>query len=174
MWKELDSSERKFNEAQSQRVVVFMSLKTMFPDPRMRALAKAAGQGRVKKVEHLVAEGVDVNSRGTQGVTPLFWAMRDFDGFKKLLELGADPNVVYGDGNSVMHAAVNQKDLRILKAALQTGGNPNLVGGDSVRETPIFWAASVGFDVVDLLLEHGADINAGTPILTLHCYLPRG
>jgi hypothetical protein len=31
----------------------------------MRALAKAAGRGRIGKVEQLVADGVDVNSRGT-------------------------------------------------------------------------------------------------------------
>jgi ankyrin repeat protein len=97
--------------------------------------------------------------------------MRNLDGFKKLLELGADPNVVYGDGNSVMHAAVNLKDLRILRVELKYEGNPNLVSGDSIRKTPIFDATSTGYDVVDLLLEHGADINArdiytNTPLLS--------
>jgi hypothetical protein len=65
MFERMESSERKFNKAQSQRLVMFMSLETMFPDPRMRALAKAAGRGRIGKVEQLVADGVDVNSRGT-------------------------------------------------------------------------------------------------------------
>lgn len=167
----MDSAEKKFNEAQSRELVAFMSLETMFPDSQVRALAKAAGDGNIKKIEQLVKEGVSVNASGTQGATPLFWAMHDVDGFKKLLELGADPNVVYADGNSVMLAAVTLKDRRILKAALDHGGNPNLAAGDSTGRTPIFEAMSVGIDVVDLLLKHGANINAkdsseSTPVLT--------
>lgn len=167
----MDSAEKKFNEQQSQELVAFMSLETMFPDSQVRALAKAAGDGNVRKVEQLVREGVSVNARGTQGATPLFWAMRDYNGFKRLLELGADPNVVYGDGNSVMLAAVSLKDQRILKAALEHGGNPNLAASDSTGRTPIFDAVGAGVDAVDLLLKHGADINArdsfdSTPVLS--------
>jgi ankyrin repeat protein len=166
----MDSAEKKFNEAQSREVVAFMSLDVMFPNASVRALAKAAGDGDVKKVEQLVNGGVSVNSRGAQGATPLFWAMHNLDGFKKLLELGADPNVVYADGNSVMKAAVVMKDRGILKAALEHGGNPNLVSSDSFGYTPIFDAMSAGLDVVDMLLSAGADINAkgkfgATPVL---------
>ena len=169
--RKMDSAEKKFNEEQSRTLVSFMSLETMFPDPEVRALAKAAGDGKIKKIEQLVKEGGSVNARGTQGATPLFWAMGNFAGFKKLLELGADPNVVYADGNSVMLAAVTVKDRRILQAALEHGGNPNLPAGDSTGRTPIFDAMSTGIDMVDLLLKHGADINArnklsNTPILT--------
>lgn len=166
----MDTSEQKFNEAQSRRVVAFMSLNVMFPDAQVRALAKAAGDGDVKKVEQLVNGGVSVNSRGAQGATPLFWAMHNLEGFKKLLELGADPNVVFADGNSVMNASVVLKEGGILKAALAHGGNPNLVSSDSFGYTPIFDAMSAGLDRVDMLLSAGADINAkskfgSTPVL---------
>lgn len=171
MFEKMESAEKKFNETQSQGLVAFMSLETMFPNSQVRALAKAAGKGKVAKIEQLVREGVEVNSRGTQGATPLFWAMRDFDGFKKLLELGADPNVIYADGNNVVLAAVSLKDQRILKIALEHGGNPNLAADDSTGRTPIFDAMSVGIETVDLLLKHGANINAkdsfeSTPVLT--------
>lgn len=166
----MDPAGKRFSEQQSRELVAFMSLEVMFPDASVRALAKAAGDGDVKKVEQLVNGGVSVNSRGTRGATPLFWAMHNLDGFKKLLELGADPNVVYADGNSVMKAAVVMKNRGILKAALEHGGNPNLVSSDSFGYTPIFDAMSAGPDVVDLLLSAGADINAkdkfgATPIL---------
>ncbi len=168
--RKMDSAEKKFNEQQSRELVALMSLETMFPDQQVRALARAAGEGNIRKIEQLVQKGVDVNARGAQGATPLFWAMRDHKGFKRLLELGADPNVVYADGNNVMLVAVSLKDKRILKAALEHGGNPNLVAGDSTGRTPIFDAMSAGMDVVDLLLKHGADINArdslsNTPVL---------
>jgi uncharacterized protein len=170
--KAMNSAEKKFNEERSRDSVAFMSLVTMFPDAQVRALAKAAGDGNIRKIEQLVKEGISVNARGTQGATPLFWAMRDRKGFKRLLELGADPNVVYADGNSVMHAATRLKDPRILKTALEHGGNPNLTApGDSVGNTPLFDALENGIEMVDLLLAHGADINArdnfeSTPVLT--------
>ena len=157
----MDSAEKKFNEAQSQRVVAFMSLETMFTDRQVRALAKAAGDGNINKIEQLVKEGVSVNSKGTQGATPLFWALRNYDGFKRLLELGADPNVVFGngDGGSVVHAAVTAKDERFLKAVFQHGGNPNLVDNQS-GYTPLFSALPMGVRTVETLLDAGASINA--------------
>ena len=159
MIQNMDSAEKKFNERQSRELVAFMSLETMFPDPKARALAKAAGAGNIKKIEQLVNAGVSVNSKGTNDATPLFWAMSNFNGFKRLLELGADPNVVFGDGGSVMHWAVTAKDERILKAALEHGGNPNLKAGQS-EGTPLFEALSMGTKVVDTLLDAGADINS--------------
>jgi ankyrin repeat protein len=171
----MESAQRKFDEQQRKQVVAFMSLDTMFPDPSVRALAKASGKGDVKKIDQLVAQGVNVNSRGTQNATPLYWAQRNYEGFKRLLELGADPNVVFGDGGSVMHSAVGYKDERILKVALQFGGNPNLVSGSGSHDTPLFRAipnrlSPSDMDAINILLQAGADINAkdifgNTPVL---------
>jgi len=87
------SAEKAFNERQRQEVVGLMSPKTMFPDPQVRALAKAAGSGRVGRMDTLVERGIDVNSRGKKGAPPLFWALRksNLEGFERLLELGATP-----------------------------------------------------------------------------------
>ena len=75
--RKMDSAEKKFNEEQSQKLVAFMSLETMFPDLRVRDLAKAAGDGKIKKIEQLVKEGVGGNARGAQGATPLFWSQAE-------------------------------------------------------------------------------------------------
>lgn len=167
----MGSAEKRFRESQRQELVAFMSLETMFPDTQVRALAKAASKGDTRRIQELVKEGVSANARGTRGATPLFWAQRDYMGFKKLLECGADPNVVYEDGNSVMHSAVNLKDRRILAAALEHGGNPNLPTGDSSGDTPLYKVLGSDMETVDLLLKHGADIDArnklgSTPVLT--------
>ncbi|MEX2963220.1 ankyrin repeat domain-containing protein [Microbulbifer sp. TYP-18] len=158
------SSEKKFNERQSKEIVAQMSLKTMFPDQGARTLAEAAGKGQVAKVEELVEKGVDVNFRGTKDATPLFWAMRNLNGFEKLLELGADPNVVFA-GGSVIHWSAMNKDLRFLKAALERGGNPNLVAGQ-FGETPLFKTIGIkgedNREAMLLLLSAGANINAQT------------
>lgn len=173
--KDMESAEKEWNERARHELLAFMSLETMFPDEKVRALAEAAGKGKVKKVEELVRSGVDVDARGTQGATPLFWAMKNYKGFKKLLELGADPNVVYGDGGTIMHWAVEATDGRILQAALSHGGNPNIVKPGEVaeipvRKTPIFEALKHGPDRIDILLDAGAKIDArdgfgNTPVM---------
>ena len=164
----METAEKAFNERQRQRLVAFMSLETMFPDEQERALAKAAGRGRVKKIDALVAQGVDVNARGTSNATPLYWALkkRNLKGLTRLLELGADPNIMYDDGGSVMHWAASYRKYPLLKAVLEHNGDPNLVSSGGSNETPLF-----GFVIgmipkpddmacLNLLVEHGADVNA--------------
>lgn len=157
----MDADEKKWNEARSKELVAFMSLDVMFPDASARALAKAAGDGDIKRIEQLVKEGVSVNSKGTKGATPLFWAMRNYNGFKRLLELGADPNVVFGngDGGSVMHWSITAKDKRLLTVVLKYGGNPNLID-NQFGYTPLFTAQEAGVRAVEVLLDAGPDINA--------------
>jgi ankyrin repeat protein len=173
--KSLESAEHAYQERVGQQAVAYMSLETMFPDSRARALAKAAGNGKLAEVDRLVAEGVDVNSRGTQNATPLFWSMRNLSGFERLLELGADPNILFGDGSTVMHWAARADDPAFIEAALQHGGDPNLVARSS-KETPL--ASAIGMvkseandEVIDALLDAGANIdalndNGDTPAMT--------
>ncbi len=171
-WKGMEEAEKAWNERARKEFIAFMSLETMFPDESVRALAKAAGKGRIQTVEELVNSGVDVNSSGTKGATPLFWSMSNYKGFKNLLELGADPNVIYGNGGAVMHWAVKMKDNRFLEAALEHGGNPNIVAKGMFEDTPIFRALSQGIEKVEILLDAGANIDARnkfgtTPVMTV-------
>jgi ankyrin repeat protein len=163
-FKSMDSAEKEFNERQAKERVAYMSLETLFPDRRVRALAEAAGKGDAQEIEELVAQGVGVNSQGIKGATPLFWALRNIDGFEKLLDLGADPNIIF-DGSSVMHWAARNDDTDFLRKALNHGGNPDLVAG-KFRETPIFKTIGViGSDnepAMFILLDSGANINAKT------------
>jgi ankyrin repeat protein len=156
----MERAEKKFNERARHRTLTLMTLEIMFPDENARALARAAAKGNISKIDELVRSGVDVDAKGTQGATPLFWAMANHEGFKRLLELGANPNIVYGDGNTVIHMAVTLPDRRILESMLKHGGNPNLRDGGAFRSTPIFEVPTQKKDRIDLLLEAGADINS--------------
>ena len=158
---EMDKAQEAADIRASKTLVAFMSLETMFRDERVRLLAAAAGKGKLAKIERLVAEGVDVNSRGTQNATPLFWAMRNLKGFTKLLQLGADPNVVFGDGGTVMHWAAMNEDTAFLRVALQYGGDPNLVAG-MFMYTPLFEAIGMNDEAVEILLDAGASMDART------------
>ena len=189
--REMDAKQKEANRQASQELISRMSLRTMFPDERVRALANAAGRGRIEQIEQLVAQGIDVNARGTSGATPLYLPIRqgNVTGFKKLLELGADPNVIYEDGTSVMYFVASEDNLEFLQLALKHGADPNLVSGRRslalekqgvymgfVGQTPIVHAILYNrnpIQAIDLLLKAGADINAreslmhgGTPLIS--------
>lgn len=176
MMKLMDKAEKSFNDQQKKKVLAIMDLDNMFPDPQIRALAKAAGKGKVSKIEKIVSQGVSVNGRGAKNATPLFWALRkqSFKGFKKLLELGADPNILFDDGGTVMHWVADDKFLKFLQAALEHGGDPNLIAC-MFAQSPLFDAIDSSSEIsktpaMDLLLKAGANINkknsfGNTPVL---------
>lgn len=155
---DMDDAEERYQERLKNERVLFMSFDKLFPEEKLRALAEAAGDGDVDEIDALVSEGVDVNGKGSLGVTPLYAALEDIDGFRRLLQHGADPNVVYDDGLAIMHLLARRDDSRFLESALKHGGDPNLRVG--------FNSSPLLFDTLDrpnnrkLLLRHGAELNA--------------
>ncbi|MGI9229664.1 MAG: ankyrin repeat domain-containing protein, partial [Gammaproteobacteria bacterium] len=172
------------NAYSKREAIEFMSLKTMFPNEQVRALAKAVGKGRIKTIEKLVDQGIDVNSQGKKGATPLYWAMRknNVKGFRKLLELGADPDIMFdgdeGEGKAVIHYTIDHKNLDFLRLVLEHGANPNQTSY-TFEQIPLHNAIGIGgwkkqkkrdISVIMILLDHGADINKGdisgnTPVM---------
>lgn len=163
-FKDMEASEKAFNERQKKNLIIYMSLENLFPDPAARSLAKAAGNGDINEVNKLVNEGIAVDIEGTKRATPLFYAIRsdNIEGFRKLLELGANPNAVYEVEVALMHLAVQSNNDEFLKAALEYKGDPNLVAG-SLGYTPLFRA--IGSDgekdilAIKTLMEYGADLD---------------
>ena len=66
----------------------------VFADPQVVRLCKAIESQDFARVQELVDAGVDVNSVGIGGMTPLVWCMPADKGgvFECLLRNGADPN----------------------------------------------------------------------------------
>ncbi|MEY8199827.1 MAG: ankyrin repeat domain-containing protein [Colwellia sp.] len=161
----MSESERLFNERQRKSIVSLMPVETMFPNEHVRSLAKAAGRGNVNLIDQIVSEGIDVNSLGSGNSTPLYWAMKknSLIGFRKLLELGANPNAIFSDGGAIMHSAAKNEDERFLALALRSGGDPNLIAdglGESVLFQTIGIFGEIGkTSIIDMLLDAGADVN---------------
>lgn len=172
--KEADVAGSMFvQEPKSQKVkrlnLTQMSLEETFPDEETRALARAAESGDLTAITKLIKSGVDVNAKGSLNATPLLWAVGNNEGFTRLLELGADPNVVFEDGNAVMHLVIDRGDADLLKTALKYKGSPNLVAGKWGR-TPLFLTIGQDKTLASILLKSGADMNAvsakgNTPML---------
>ncbi|AUD61205.1 hypothetical protein AYJ58_17745 [Shewanella sp. Pdp11] len=147
LFRALEDAEKAHNKKQRETSLVLMDLDEIFPDPQVRALAKAAGKGDIKKIRELVANGVDVNAQGRSTGTPLFWAI-----YKGNLE----------GSSTVMHWATRNKDSRFLQLALAYGGDPNLKGG-MFDAPPIEETVELGGKTIPrnyyLLIEAGTDLN---------------
>lgn len=126
-------------------------------------LARAAADGDVAEVNRLLASGIDPNTIGEHGITPLWWAAwaESLPGFVALLEHGANPNFLRKDDESLMILVVRLRNPSFLEQALKHGGDPNF-RNDLPEETPIFEAIrpSAATRHRELLLAAGADLNA--------------
>lgn len=166
------------------------------------ALGIAIFNGNYEMASFLIDSQSDVNHADTQGFTPLFWAvdrrnMETAPNFpwmvttdplpliKKLLDAGANPNVVINNtprarmragsprivfASALMRAAFSA-DLELSKLLLSYDADPAAISKDG--ETMIEAAAGLGFiqgyskgkspaerlDVVKLFVELGADVN---------------
>jgi len=105
-------------------------------------------------VQLLISKNADINARNNSGQNPLDMAIDQ--NHKDILNL----LVANGAGPSSIFAAAQIGDLASVKAFLEEGINVNAKGARS--RTALHVAASKGHrEVVELLLDHGADVNAG-------------
>ena len=135
-------------------------------------LMHAARSAKIDAVRLLARAGADVNAKETwNGQTALMWAAADGDSamVTALLELGADLKAKSNAGTTPFMFAVRKGDLRSVQAMIAAGANVNEKrSGDSA--TPLLVAVINGrADLVDLLLDKGADPNAegGTTEVTV-------
>jgi uncharacterized protein len=133
-----------------------------FANPKVAALAEAANQGKIDGIRRSIKEGVNVNTVGKDGVTPLLFVLSNShnkDGMKALLNAGADPNYMAPNGGCAVILAAGAEDIEILQIMLDGGGNPNLRNKDGEPST--FTAIRQHrWNNLMLLLDRGADINA--------------
>jgi len=145
---------------------------TYFKDLKVIELCRAAKAGDTVKVNQLIKDGVDVNSRGNRGMTPLIWLMykvkqspEKIKGFKALVNNGADPLMIYksysrGDW-AVLDEAAGHYDPVYLKAILDAGVvSPEKIDTEINGQTSLEQAElSNNFENFIMLLDYGSNIN---------------
>ena len=134
--------------------------KDVFQDPQTLALAEAACNGDLSRIDALVKQGADVNATGYRDTSVLAWTMqcRNYQGIERLLELGANPNYKMEGDMSPMWLAAGSSDPNFLPMMLAHGGNPNIwSGADNALMIAMEQDRINNFK---LLLGHGADVNA--------------
>lgn len=147
-----------------------------FKDTPAYELAKAVNSGNLNKIERIVKKNPELleYNEPNFGINALNLAIDigNYQSFKKLLELGANPNSInpktkttpliesatYFDGYNY--------DLRYMQLLLDYGADPNyaveeeIINDDGVHQeqiSPLMKANTLNLDMVKLLIKYGAD-----------------
>jgi len=138
----------------------------------------AVAQAIVKNDQDAIRMGAkalpDLQAPGRDGTTLLYFAVTQSwqrpelaEAVRTLLSLGADPNYTNGKRNSFAMANAVHASAPVLRAMLEAGGNPNT--RDEFGRPMILMNWYLGYypdqarSRLDLLLDHGADINSAMP-----------
>ncbi len=86
-------------------------------------------------VELLVSKGLDINSKNSEGQTPLYFACveKNNELVKILIKNKADVNIQTNNGHAPLHFTSN---IEIVKLLIENGANPNIK--DNIDNIPIF------------------------------------
>ncbi len=126
------------------------------------ALHWAAHYGDADLAEKLVKAGADVNAVNDYGSTPMMEAatIGSAPVLKVLLKAGADVESVNREGQTALMAAARTGNVEAAEALIKKGAKVNAMeqwGGQSA----LHWAAAQSQPaMVQLLVKHGADVNA--------------
>jgi ankyrin repeat domain-containing protein 17 len=134
-------------------------------------LHAASRHGHLDAVTLLLDSGANVNMTNEHKRTPLCAAYdgRHLEVMRLLLERGAVVDVPYDLIGSLVHMASFDGQAGVLHLLIQYGVDINDATRKPFYFTPLQWASYKGcMDVAQILMEHGAEINAvsseGTPL----------
>jgi serine/threonine-protein phosphatase 6 regulatory ankyrin repeat subunit B len=125
------------------------------------ALHWAASEGALGAIEILLDRGMDIEAKSRRGCTPLILAadVGQARAAELLLKRGANPLVRSENGGTPLIWAACHNHLDAIKLFLDA--DPNMDAVDNFGHSAVFLAAYFGsLEVLDFLLEHGADITA--------------
>lgn len=136
-----------------------------FDDPDVVRLIKCVKWGHYAEVEKLLARGVSLDVTNDRYVTPVyyFFLKRDFVSFKRMLELGASPDVYpTGIGSySLINYSMEIIDDRYFKLLLKYNVDLEYEVTQRRGDAPLIFALyfTVNIRYLKMLLDHGINVK---------------
>jgi ankyrin repeat protein len=122
-------------------------------------VAQVSKDGAVAFAKLLLSKGVDAKARAIDGSTPIHTVYLNPAIVELLLANGLDIGARSDTGTTPLHWAANfQADISVTRVVL--AAKPDINAVNDTGETPLHWAATGMPDKIELLLDHGAEINA--------------
>ena len=112
-------------------------------------------------LEYLLEQGLDVNSTGSHGATPLHVVTKaeNIEAVKSLIQHGADVMARDPFDLTPLHWAAVSGNMEVAQCLI-TGG-ADVIARDKWNRTPLHWAAEKeSKEVVQCLIKYGADVMA--------------
>lgn len=142
------------------------------------AVHSIAQTGRVDLLGYICRSGANINIMAA-GFTPLHLACLkgDFEMVEKLIELGADINIVsetsrfdiqfedesenyyLGKNETALHLAIFNEHIELIKLLIEKGADANVRDGDGVTQLLKAMRGNFDFELIELFIKHGADIT---------------
>jgi ankyrin repeat protein len=127
-------------------------------------LHAAVYMGHLDTARVLLDHGADVNLENQDGKTPLVKAYRrrNLETMGLLLQHGANPDAQYDGHGSISHDAAWRGNAEVMELLLQHKADVHIRGTDEDKWTLLHWSwtSNLNAKLVQILLDHGADINA--------------
>jgi ankyrin repeat protein len=106
-------------------------------------------------IKMLIGYGADVDKLDLYGNGALIYSIHDEEKILELLRAGANINVRYGDGKTLLTKAVMDEDYRTMEMLLRLRINPNIK--DLAGYPPLYYAKEKNNNKsINLLVSYGA------------------
>ncbi|KAL9623242.1 MAG: hypothetical protein Q9204_007969 [Flavoplaca sp. TL-2023a] len=155
-----------------------MKRRDVFGRGRLDRLTYAIDMQLLKMVQHLLQQGVDVHTDGSETLTPMQAAAEsgNLELVKTLIKFGANVNLTASAGGTPLSIAANRGDIEVVELLLVEGADVNLVGApkypntlptgepkENYSKTPLMAAASGNHvSVARILIGKGANVQFTT------------
>jgi uncharacterized protein len=127
--------------------------------PRNDELVLAANAGNLETVKRLIEGGADPNSVDQHGMGPLLTF--DPEVTRYLLEHGANPDLQRNENIAPVLVGISS-NIECMRLMLEAGANANRASDHNGETALHFVASRSDTKAVQLLLDHGANLNAQT------------
>ncbi|MEO8052741.1 MAG: ankyrin repeat domain-containing protein [Acidobacteriota bacterium] len=159
----IDAIKRRDIKAADALIAKHANLDAVLPDGAT-ALAWAVFLDLQNTALKLIDAGANVNTAGDYGETPLTLALANGNATlsARLLKGGADPKATRWNGETTLLIASGAGSVAEVKLLLEVGLDVNATEPEK-GQNALMWAAAEGHpDVVDLLIQKGANVNAAS------------